>query len=106
MIRFIDITEEGQKKNLPFLFSYRAIRDLNKAGITAGFETIEKAAYLGFYYGHLKQNKQVPSFTEETIAEWFEEDFALITQITEIVQEASVQITDAAEGKTKTLKKV
>ena len=102
MVRDIEVKEKG---NLPFLFSYRAIKELNKAGIKDGLESIEKAAFLGFKYGHIKRNQTI-TFKEEDIEEWFDDDISLIGKITEIIQEVMQDFEKETEGKKKALKKV
>lgn len=96
-----DLTVDGQNK--PFLFSYRAIKELNKAGIKDGLESLERAAFLGFKFGAIKRNLPV-DFTEATIEEWFDEDLSLIGDIKEIIEETMADFEKSSGGKKKTLK--
>jgi hypothetical protein len=89
-------------KTRPFLFAYRAIKQLNKDGVTNGLESLEKAAYWGFYFGAVKRG-QTPDFEESVIEEWFEEDIALIGEISEVITEVMADFESATEGKKKPL---
>lgn len=91
-------------KDRPFLFAYRAIKQLNKAGLTDGLESVEKAAYWGFYFGSVKRGL-TPDFDESTIEEWFEDDISLIGEITEVITEVMGEFESATEGKKKALAK-
>lgn len=79
------------EKERPFLFSYRAIKESERAEKSANqsvkegekpmiedeFEVIERNIYLGFKYGALAVNQE-PDFTPATIANWLDEDLTLV----------------------------
>ena len=78
----------------PFLFSYRAIRELANTDLTAADadDELEVMSYLGFKYGAIKQakhqnEKAVLDFKPSDVADWFEEDLNSFLEVQQALQE-------------------
>lgn len=78
-------------KAKPFLFSYLAITEMQKADLKEKNE-MEYLAYLGFKYGAIKVAKDAGKpaeidFKEEDIADWFEDDLDSYFEVVEVIAE-------------------
>lgn len=81
------ITVGGENK--PFLFSYLAIAEMQKADFSNKNE-MEYLAFLGFKYGAIKHAKEKGvdpqiNFTEEDIKDWFEDDLEAFFEVVEVI---------------------
>lgn len=72
-------------KDRPFLFSYRATRELAETDLSEKDE-LEFMAYLGFKYGAIKENQE-PTFNEQDIPDWFEDDMSSFIEVQKALQE-------------------
>ncbi|MCO6358544.1 hypothetical protein [Roseivirga pacifica] len=71
-------------KERPFLFSYKAIRDLAKVDLSISDE-MEVMSYLGFKYGAIKEGIEV-DFNQEDVADWFEGDLPSFFEVVEVIK--------------------
>lgn len=94
-------TVKAGGKDRPFLFAYRAIRDLERGEKPKGLDQVELAGYYGFKYGAIAQKQEV-DFKQEDVAEWIEQDVSLIVELKTIIAEATETfVKDLSEGKPK-----
>ena len=83
-------------KARPFLFSYRAIRELTTIDLS-GKDELEVMAFLGFKHGAVKEAKEagkeaVLEFQVSDIADWWDEDLNAFIQTQQVLEEMKAQL--------------
>lgn len=85
------VTVNGEE--LPFLFSYRALKELTQSGkineTTPEMDQLEYTAWLGFKYGAIKKEKEF-SLAQEALVEIFDEDPDVFLRVRELVEESKI----------------
>jgi len=78
---------EAGGKDRPFLFSYKAIKELSKTNTegTDELDQVELMAFIGFKHGAIKEKEEV-DFELSDMEDWFEEDLSLLATITQVIE--------------------
>lgn len=73
---------EAGGKQRPFLFSYKAIKELSSMPLQSmsEMEQMEVMAFLGFKYGAVKEGLKV-DFKQADIENWLEDDLSLLGEL-------------------------
>lgn len=93
------------KKNRPFLISYRAAKDLATIEVddpeittrNSGFDYQELMMFLGFKYGAISEKKEI-DFTQENVVEWIDADIDLFPVLVEHIKNMSKAVTGKLTG--------